>query len=79
MRAMVGGERAARARARRDTAVLHRSRLQAVEHDPTPVRGGDAISLVTRLTEESWSLAGGERPAYGRREIPCRFVPFRAR
>jgi hypothetical protein len=76
---MSGGEREARARVRRETAVLRRTRLQPVESDLHSVGGAAAISLVTRLTEESWSLSGLERPSYRRREIPCRFVPFPAR
>jgi hypothetical protein len=72
-------DREARARARREHAVLYRSRLQHVERDLSPVEGAEALSLVTRLTDECWSLAGVARPAYGRREAPCRFVPFRAR
>ena len=75
---MSRGDREARARARREIAVLHRTRLQALERDLSPVAGARAISLVMRLTEASWSLGGLERPAYLRRDTPCRFVPFRA-
>ncbi len=39
------------------------------------MRGEAAISLVTRLTQESWSLAGLEIPTYSRASIPVRFVP----
>ncbi len=53
---------------------LSKSRL-GEEEDLHPIRGGEALSLVTRLTAESWSLSGRRLPDYSRREIPCRFVP----
>lgn len=76
---MSRGDREARASARRQVAVLRRTGLQALEQDPSPVGGAEAVSLVARLTETSWSLGGLEKPAYSRRETPCRFVPFPAR
>lgn len=66
--------RKARAEARRLRAVLHKGTLQAREHDLDPLSGPSALSLVARLTDESWSLAGLPWPSYSRREIPCRFV-----
>lgn len=48
------------------------------ETDLSPVAGAEAISLVTRLTRESWSLTGRPEPEYVRSAIPCRFVPRRA-
>ena len=74
---MSRADREARALARRRIAVLHKTRLQTDENDLSPVRGAAAISLVTRLTIESWSLAGREIPAYGRAQTPYRFVPSR--
>jgi hypothetical protein len=67
-------ERSRRARRRREVAVLRKGRVGDGERDLHPVRGGEAISLLTRLTEESWSLAGLPIPSYRRSEIPCRFV-----
>jgi hypothetical protein len=69
-------ERLARAEDRRKRAILRRTRLSDAV-DPSPLRGIEALSLVARLTSESWSLAGLEEPKYGRREIPVRFVPGR--
>ena len=68
--------RRARAESRRGNMVLRRTRLSD-DADAEPVRGEEALSLVTRLTRESWSLAGLEEPAYSRRQIPCRTVPGR--
>jgi hypothetical protein len=70
------GDREARAQARRERAVLHKTRLRTREEDLSPVRGAEAISLLTRLSEAAWSFSGLERPTYARRDIPCRFVPF---
>ena len=55
--------------------MLRRVSLHAREEDPYPIRGEEALSLVTRLTREGWSLAGLSFPEYERSEIPCRFVP----
>lgn len=57
--------------------VLHKTRLQGIERDFSPVRGGEAVSLVHRLTIEGWTLAGRELPAYPRARIPVRFVAGR--
>jgi hypothetical protein len=74
---MDDAERQSRAEDRKRRAVLHKSHLRGVERDLTPVRGADALSLVTRLTRESWGLSGRPLPTYSRRQIPCRFVPGR--
>lgn len=58
--------------------ILRKSRLGEPEVDLSPVFGGDAISLVYRLTTASYSLANRPRPAYSRAQIPCVFVPRRA-
>lgn len=55
--------------------MIRKTSLLAGEHDLSPVRGTEAVSLVTRLTAESWSLSGKEMPAYTRAEIPFRFSP----
>ena len=68
--------RRARAESRRGKIVLRKTSLSD-DVDQEPVRGEEALSLVTRLTRESWSLAGLEEPAYSRRQIPCRTVPGR--
>ena len=67
-------ERAAK-RAKR--IILHKGRLGQPEVDFTPVRGAAAISLTTRLTIESFSLAGLDSVRGSRRELPVRFVPRR--
>jgi hypothetical protein len=74
---MEDDERKARADARRVRMVLRKGTLQAREHDFDPVLGPAALSLATRLTEESWSLSGLPWPSYARQEIPCRFVRWR--
>lgn len=58
--------------------ILHRTNLQAIERDLEPLAGAEAVSLVRRLTAESWALAGGTEPAYTRAQIPCRFVRGRS-
>ena len=68
--------RRARAESRRGKIVLRKTSLSD-DVDQEPVLGEEALSLVTRLTRESWSLAGLEEPAYSRRQIPCRTVPGR--
>lgn len=70
--------RRARAELRRSRATLSKTRLAAVEQDLTLIRGSDAISLVTRLTRECWSISGRDEPVYARNEIPCRFVAGRS-
>ncbi len=68
-------ERRRRAEARRGQAVLRRSTLHEPAQDLSPVRGEAALSLVTRLTAESYAEAGLEVPRYARVETPYRFVP----
>lgn len=65
-----------RAKARGERMTLRKARLGEPEVELTPVSGADAISLVTRLTRTSYSLAGYQAAAYTRRSIPCRFVPW---
>lgn len=71
-------ERRLRAEERRRRAVLQRVPLGEVEPDLHPVRGAEAISLVTMLTRESWSLSGRPWPQYPRPATPYRFVPRRS-
>jgi len=54
--------------------VLRKAALTDVEEDLSPISGADALSLVTLLTRESWSLSGYPFPTYSRGEIPVRFV-----
>ena len=74
---MEDAKRRERAAARRGRAILHRTHLGDIEPDLTPIAGADAISLVTALSRESWSLKGRAVASYSRREIPCRAVPGR--
>ena len=67
-------DRRLRAESRRIRATLRKTVLQAREEDLSPVYGGEALSLVDRLTLESWSLSGREFPAYTRAHTPYRFV-----
>jgi hypothetical protein len=69
-------ERAAR---RAETVSIHKGRLGDEQVDFSPVKGAAAISLSTRLTRESFSLARNSAPEYRRDEIPVRFVPRRRR
>lgn len=69
--------RRSRAEGRRTTATLRRGRLQSDEPDLSPLRGPEALTLVTQLTRESWSLSGLGVPTYTRDAVPCRFVPGR--
>ncbi len=55
--------------------VIRKGRLGQPEVDFTPVRGVDAISLATRLTVESFSLAGIGSVAGSRDRLRVRFVP----
>jgi hypothetical protein len=59
-------------------AILRKGTLGEREHDFDPVFGPAALSLVTRLSDESWSLSGLPWPSYSRQEIPCRFVRWRS-
>jgi hypothetical protein len=74
---MGDAERKARAAARLQSATLLRTRLSKQEQDLSPISGADAISLVDRLTRESWSAAGRDIPEYARSEIRVRFVAGR--
>lgn len=74
---MEDAKRRVRAVARRGRAILSRTHLGDIEQDLSPVTGPEAISLLTALSRESWSLTGRELPTYTRREIPCRAVPGR--
>ena len=67
-------ERERRAAARRTRAVLCKAVLQRNERDLSPVAGAEAVSLVWRLTCESWRLARRDEPVYRRDAIPVRFV-----
>lgn len=67
----------ARAAARRERAVLVRTRLKASNADLDPLRGPEAVSLVDRLTREGWQLSGRRLPVYDRATTPCRFVAGR--
>ena len=55
--------------------VIHKARLGEPELDFTPVRGEAAISLTTRLTIESFSLAGMPNARHSGDSLPVRFVP----
>lgn len=55
--------------------VIRKGRLGQPELDFTPVRGVEAISLATRLTVESFSLAGVSSAAGSRDRVHVRFVP----
>lgn len=74
---MATDSRQARAAARREAAVLVRTHLKAIETDLDPIQGPEALSLVHRLTRESWRLSGRPFPAYDRATTPFRFVPGR--
>ena len=67
-------DRRARARERFRTMRLVKTRLGEGEHDFSPVRGEEALSLVNALTTESWAAAGRKVPRYSRGETPYRFV-----
>jgi hypothetical protein len=68
-------DREARANNRRRSAAIHKTRLEAYEADLDPIYGAEAVSLVARLTDESWAMAGLEKPQYSRSEIPIFFKP----
>ncbi|MGH8301016.1 MAG: hypothetical protein ACRET5_06055 [Steroidobacteraceae bacterium] len=68
-------DRRLRAEHRRRTVILNRATLGGIEPDPVPVSGPDAVSLVERLTRESWAAAGRSLPQYSRWQIPVSFVP----
>ncbi len=74
---MTSEERARQERAakRAKVVVLHKTRLGRGELDFTPVKGAAAISLATRLTAESFSLARLEPTGHSRQRVTVRFVP----
>lgn len=72
-------DRRLRAENRRQTAILSRATLGGIEPDPVPISGAEAVSLVERLTRESWTVAGRSLPTYSREQIPVSFVPRQAR
>ncbi len=43
----------------------------------SPISGVEALTLVTQMTNEAWSLSGRALPTYTRASIPYRFVPGR--
>jgi hypothetical protein len=55
--------------------VLSLAPFGGIERDPAPLSGAQALSLVQRLTRESWTAAGRSYPRYPRRQIPVHFVP----
>lgn len=66
--------RNARAQERRSRILVRRTTLDD-DSDPWPVRGVEAISLVTRITRDVWNLSGKTWPSYDRKHIPIRSVP----
>ena len=54
--------------------VLRKGKLGETELDFTPVSGAAAISLATRLTIESFSMARLEPARYSRDDMPVRFL-----
>ena len=64
-----------RAAKRSKVMVLHKTRLGEREVDFTPVKGAAAISLVTRLTIESFSLGRLEPAEPSTQGVVVRFVP----
>jgi len=71
---MSAEDRRARAEARRGRLSLRKASLGDAEHDFSPVRAEEAISLASALTAESWTVAGREIPRYVRADTPYRFV-----
>jgi hypothetical protein len=67
-------ERRHRAMVRQSRMILRKTVLQAQEEDLSPVYGAEALSLVHRLTQESWALSGRVLPGYTREQTPYRFV-----
>jgi hypothetical protein len=55
--------------------IIRKGRVGQPEVDLTPVRGVDAISLATRLTIESFGLAGIDSATGARDGVQVRFVP----
>lgn len=67
-------ERKARAEKRRRTMTVRFTTLDD-ETDPWPIRGAEAISLVTQITRDVWSLSGQPSPQYERKNMPVRCIP----
>jgi len=66
-----------RAKARQSRVTL--TKLQG--NDPgtfDEVRGAEALSLVTQLTETAWAFTRKPTPALARHELPFRFIPGKA-
>lgn len=63
-----------RAKERRARAVISRQRFGDTEVETLPIYGVEAMSLVTRLTKEAWSLSGRALPDYNRANTSYRFV-----
>ena len=72
---MLAEERRARAEARRRTMVLRKTTLHQAEDEEHPLRGAEAISLLSQLTRMAWSMSGRPRPAQDRSEMQVRFIP----
>ena len=72
---MDGSSRRDRAAERAKVMVIRKGRLGEPELDFTLVRGVEAVSLATRLTVESFSLAGISSAAGSRDRLQVRFVP----
>jgi hypothetical protein len=64
-----------RAAKRAEVMVIRKSRLGQPELDFTPVSGAAAISLATRLTIESFGLAGMTSARSSGVAVPVRFAP----
>jgi hypothetical protein len=64
-----------RAALRAKAMVIRKARLGEPELDFSPVRGAEAISLTTRLTIESFSLARLDSVQQPRSRMAIRFVP----
>ena len=67
-------DRQRRAEERRRRAVLRKVGFDEQDDAMAVLRGPEALSLVTRLTAEGWSLSGRPWPAYDRATTPYRFV-----
>ena len=67
-------DRRQRAEERRHRVLLRKVAFHQQNEDPVVQRGPEALSLVTRLTAEGWSLSGRSWPSYDRAHTPYRFV-----
>jgi len=77
IRAVALDDRARQERAalRAKAMVIRKARLGEPELDFSPVKGAEAISLATRLTIESFSLAQLHCAQQPRSSMAIRFVP----